>query len=225
MLGIGGVFSSSPYKDYNKWTLIPIVGYNGEYVYIRGTQAGLKYSVNDFLTVSAFFEYDSTNFDPEESGDMRMQYLDGRSGSILGGVGLDAQMSFGGKLRGSIATNIFGTHEGVVGNIAYEKNFLVHRFMITPSIGMKLYSDEYINYYYGINGDESAVSGLNAYEVTTISVEPYVGLRIGYAFTENVFAMAGGSMRFLDCAVTDSPMVDGEKNMLYTVFGGLSYRF
>ncbi len=225
MLGAGGVFSSSPYRDYDKWTPIPIIGYNGKYVYIRGTQAGVQYEFNEFFTVGAFLEYDFTNFDAGESSDVRMQYLDSRFGSLLAGVGVDVKMPFGGKVRGSIASNVLATHQGIVGNLTYERTFFVHRFMISPSVGLKFYDSEYVNYYYGVSNGEAAVSGLESYEVDSIAVEPYVGLRVGYAFTKNISAMVGGNVRLLDSIVTDSPMVGGEKSVLYTVFGGLSYRF
>ncbi len=225
MLGAGSVFSSSPYKNYDKWTPIPIIGYNGEYVYIRGTQAGVRYSPNDVFTISAFFEYDFTNFDATESSDVRMQYLDNRFGSLLAGVGVDVVMPFGGKLRGSVATNVLGTHQGIVGDVAYERNFFVHRFLISPSVGVKIFDSEYVNYYYGISDGEASVSGLESYEVDSIALQPYVGLRVGYSFTKNISAMVGGSVRFLDAAIIDSPMVDGEKHLTYTVFGGLSYSF
>ncbi len=225
MLGLGGVFSSSPYRDYDKWTPIPIIGYNGKYMYIRGTQAGLQYAPNEIFTFSAFLEYDFTNFDPAESSDMNLQYLDSRFGSLLAGVGVDAKMPFGGKIRGSVATNVLSTHQGIVGNLAYERNFFIHRFMITPMAGIKLYDSEYVNYYYGISHGEAAASGLDSYEVDAISVEPYVGLRVGYSFTKNISALVGGTVRFLDAQVTESPMVNGEKSVLYTVFGGISYRF
>ncbi len=225
IVGAGGGFSSSPYKDYDTWTPIPIIGYNGEYIYLRGTQGGLRYKFNEFFTVSAFLEYDFTNFYTHNTDNESMEHLDNRYGSLLAGIGLTAAMPFGGNVRASIATNILDTHSGIVGNLEYDYTFRIARLMLTPSVGVKFHSAEYIDYYYGIDGDEAASSGLERYEVQSLSAEPYVGLRMIYVFDQNVSAMLSGNMRLLSPLITDSPMVDERKPVTFSVFGGISYGF
>ncbi len=225
MLGAGGSFTSSPYKDYDSWTPVPIIAYDGEYIYLRGTQAGVQYKFNKDFKVSAFFEYDFTNFYGYRSDNESLEHLENRYGSLLAGIGLTAKMPFGGSLRANIATNVLATHTGIVGTLEYEYTMRIQRFMLTPFAGVKFHSAEYLDYYYGVDGDEAGRTGLDRYEVDSMSAEPYAGLRVAYIFSQNVSAMLGGSARLLSPLITDSPMVDEHKAVTYSIFGGISYRF
>ncbi len=224
-VGAGGGFSSSPYKDYDAWTPIPIIGYNGENIYLRGTQGGVRHKFNDIFTVSAFLEYDFTNFYTHNTDNESMEHLDNRYGSLLAGVGLEVDMPFGGKVRTSIATNILDSHTGIVGDLQYEYTFRIARLMLTPSMGIKFHNAEYIDYYYGVDGDESAKSGLERYEVNALSAEPYVGVRMLYFFNEQISGMLGGNARISSPLINDSPMVDENKPVIFSIFGGISYGF
>ncbi len=225
MLGAGGAFTSSPYKDYDTWTPMPIIAYDGEYIYLRGTQGGLQYKFNKSVAISAFLEYDFTNFYGYRSDDESLEHLENRYGSLLAGLGLRIKMPFGGSVRANIATNVLDTHSGIVGTLEYEYTLRLQRLMLTPFVGVKLHSADYIDYYYGVDGNESARTGLKRYTVDSMSAEPYVGLRVAYAFSQNISAMLGGSVRLLSPLITDSPMVDNHKAVTYSVFGGILYRF
>ncbi len=225
VLGAGGVFVSSPYKEYDRWTPMPIIAYRGKYVYIRGTQVGAQFSPMQDITVGAFVEYDFTNFFAHRSDNAALQHLDDRYGSLLGGVVVTGRMPFGGTLRASLATNMFATHTGMVGTLEYDYMIRTKNFMVTPFVGVKAYSREYVDYYYGVTGTEALRSGLQKYEADAMSLEPYVGVRASYMFTENISLMLGGSVRLLSQQVLDSPMVDNEKSVTYSVFGGLLYTF
>ncbi len=225
ILGGGGVFTSSPYKDYNRWTPTPIIAYRGKYVYIRGTQVGVQFSPVENVTVGAFAEYDFTNFMASRSGNSALQYLDDRFGSLLAGVVGTVRMPFGGNIRASLATNVLATHTGMVGTLEYDYMIRTEKFMFAPFVGAKFYSRDYVDYYYGVTGSEASRSGLEKYEANSMSVEPYVGIRASYFFTKNISAMLGGSVRLLSQQVLDSPMVDADKPVTYSIFGGILYSF
>ncbi len=225
LLGAGGAFTSSPYKKYDTWTPTPIIAYNGEYLYVRGTQGGVKFSPTKGVTVGAFLEYDFTNFFAHNSDDEALEHLENRYGSLLAGVMGQVNMPFGGKLRASVATNVLATHSGIVGTLEYDYAWRYKRLMLTPFVGAKFFSAEYLNYYYGVDGSESARTGLKRHEIKNMAVEPYAGLRVSYSFTQNISASIGGSVRFLSPQVLDSPMVDDNKPVTYSVFGGIIYSF
>ncbi len=225
LLGAGGAFSSSPYKKYDRWTPTPIIAYNGKYIYVRGTQGGVQYSPMKELKLTAFLEYDFTNFFSHYSDDDALEHLENRYGSLLAGVGATMDMPFGGTLRASAATNVLSTHSGIVGTLEYDYALRYQRLMITPFVGAKFFSAEYLDYYYGVSGAESARTGLHEHDIKNMAVEPYVGLRINYAFTQSISATLGGSVRFLSPQVLDSPMVDSHKPVTYSLFGGIIYSF
>ncbi len=225
LLGAGAAFTSSPYKKYNSWTPTPIIAYNGKYFYIRGTQGGVQFSPTQDITVGAFLEYDFTNFFAHKSDDEALEHLENRYGSLLAGVGATVKMPFGGKVRASVATNVLATHSGIVGTLEYDYMMRYGPLMVTPFMGAKFFSAEYVDYYYGVSRKEATRSGLKEHEFTHMSVEPYVGLRVNYSFTENISATLGGSVRFLSAHVSDSPMVDSHKPVTYSLFGGILYGF
>ncbi len=225
LLGAGGAFTSSPYKKYDTWTPTPIIAYNGKYFYVRGTQGGVQFSPTQNITLGAFLEYDFTNFFAHNSDDEALEHLENRYGSLLAGVGATVKMPFGGKVRASVATNVLATHGGVVGTLEYDHMLRYGPLMLTPFVGAKVFSAAYVDYYYGVSGKESVRSGLKKHEITNMSVEPYVGLRMNYSFTENISVSLGGSVRFLSEQVLDSPMVDTHKPVTYSVFGGIIYGF
>ncbi len=225
MLGAGGAFTSSPYKKYDTWTPMPIIAYRGEYLYIRGTQGGVQFSPTKEITVGAFLEYDFTNFFAHNSDDEALEHLENRYGSLLAGVMGTARLPIGGTLRASVATNVLATHTGIVGTLEYEHMLRFNKLMLTPFVGVKFFSGDYVNYYYGVSGAEARRSGLKEHDIEYMSVEPYAGLRVSYSFTENISASLGGSVRFLSPQVLDSPMVDSHKPVTYSVFGGIIYNF
>ncbi len=225
LLGAGGAFTSSPYKKYDTWTPMPIIAYHGKYAYIRGTQGGVQFSPTKGVTVGAFLEYDFTNFYAHNSDDEALEHLENRYGSLLAGVMGTVEMPFGGKLRASVATNVLATHSGVVGTLEYDYMIRMQKFMLTPFVGAKFFSSDYVNYYYGVSGAEARKTGLKEYDLNAMSVEPYAGLRASYFFTENISATVGGSVRFLSPQVLDSPMVDSKKSVTYSFFGGIMYSF
>ncbi len=225
LLGAGGAFTSSPYKKYDTWTPTPIIAYNGKYFYIRGTQGGVKFSPTKNITVGAFLEYDFTNFFAHNSDDEALEHLENRYGSLLAGLMGTVAMPFGGNLRASVATNVLATHGGVVGTLEYDYMLRYEKLMVTPFVGAKFFSSDYVDYYYGVSGSEAARTGLEKYSLNSMAVEPYVGLRLNYSFTENISATLGGSVRFLSPQVLDSPMVDAHKPVTYSIFGGILYGF
>ncbi len=100
-----------------------------------------------------------------------MEQLNSRYGSLLGGVGGVLDMSFGSHLNASVATKLLSTHSGVVGTLEYNYVLRHKRLIFIPSVGAKFLSSDYINYYHGISGSESASSGLDDYEVNNISID------------------------------------------------------
>ena len=83
-------------------------------------------------------------------------------------------------------------------------------------------SARYANYYYGVTAAESLASGYAAYNAGA-TVTPGLGLAADYALTENWLINLQLRRKWLDSAVTNSPLV--VRKTQDSGYIGLSYRF
>ena len=221
-IGIGGSVSTSPYKDYDtQWMPLPLVGYEGDYFYLRGLSAGVKFVNLEFLEVSAFAGYDSTSFDSSDTGDRRLKRLHNRYSSAV--TGLEARLLTPyGMLHTSGAVDVLGRSNGFKGDAGYKNSFEFGALELVPAAGAYWSSSKYNDYYYGVSDKESRKSGLDDYDAGA-GVSPYLGLTIDYSLTEQWEIFSHGEVVFLNRAVKDSPMVDQSNTRSLTF--GVSYTF
>ena len=86
-IGLGAMVTTSLYKRYKKeWAPLPIVSFEHDRVYIRGTAAGVKLVNLEFLKLSAFVAYDPTSFKAKESRNSHLRKLYNRNASALAGM-------------------------------------------------------------------------------------------------------------------------------------------
>ena len=91
-----------------------------------------------------------------------------------------------------------------------------------PQLGVERRSAQYTNYLYGVTPAESLASGYAAYNAGA-STTPVLGLAADYSLTENWIINMQLRRRWLDSAVTNSPLVVRKTQDMGYV--GLSYRF
>lgn len=220
MVGAGGRFSSSPYKGYTSWSPTPILGYEGEYAYIRGLQAGIKLFKLPWLEISAFAAFDPTSFHSRYTDSRQLKQLDDRFESLLAGVAARVRLPFG-ALHAKAAAEVLH-NGGVTAELGYSYRWQWGAFEVAPSAGLRWYSAAYQQYYYGVSASESLRSGLRKYTPVD-GVDPYAGLRLGYAFSEQWNVMGGVDVAFLNAQVQNSPMTD--KGARFTTYLAVVYRF
>ena len=90
-----------------------------------------------------------------------------------------------------------------------------------PQLGVERRSAQYTNYLYGVTPAESLASGYAAYNAGA-STTPVLGLAADYSLTENWIINMQLRRRWLDSAVTNSPLVVRKTQDMGYV--GLSYR-
>ena len=91
-----------------------------------------------------------------------------------------------------------------------------------PQLGVERRSAQYTNYLYGVTPAESLASGYAAYNAGA-STTPVLGLAADYSLTENWIINMQLRRKWLDSAVTNSPLVVRKTQDVGYV--GLSYRF
>lgn len=220
--GIGGTMITSEYKGMSSGgTFLPLLGYEGEYLYLRGLAGGLHVYRNQWFEFNVQLSYLSQNFYADDSDRWAMRRLDNRYSSMLAGVNARITSPWGIlSLTGS--ADVLGYSNGVLLDGNYSLPLPLGPVTLVPTVGVQWADANYNDYYYGISASEAAKSGLAEYEPES-SVTPYAQLTARVNFTENWSALASFRAMFLTKEVTDSPMVeDSEK---YAISLGVLYSF
>jgi outer membrane protein len=221
-VSLAGRVGVTPYKRYEtQWTPLPMVGYEGAYVYVRGYSAGIKLMDFESLEISAFAGYDGTDFHASDSSDKRLRKLSDRYSGVE--AGLEARLlTRYGILHASGAADVSGHSNGFRGTIEYISALEYGNLELIPVLGLQWSSGGYNDYYYGVSDKESGRSGLKDYSAGS-GVSPCVGLTIDYSVTGAWEVFGNGELVFLNSAVRDSPMVD--RKTTYSLTLGISYTF
>lgn len=91
-----------------------------------------------------------------------------------------------------------------------------------PQLGLERRSAKYANYLYGVTPAESLASGYAAYNAGASTI-PVLGLAADYSLTENWSVTMQLRRKWLDSAVTNSPLV--ARKTQDAGYIGLSYQF
>ena len=128
-------------------------------------------------------------------------------------------------LYGAFILNAFVNAGSARGNLleaTYAAEVKWGSLSLFPQLGVERRSAQYTNYLYGVTPAESLASGYAAYNAGA-STTPVLGLAADYSLTENWIINMQLRRRWLDSAVTNSPLVVRKTQDMGYV--GLSYRF
>lgn len=221
-LGAGLSIQSSPYKSTSvAWDPIPLLAYEGNFFYVRGTRAGFKAFSSETLELSAFLRYDAMSFTSADSDDGGMRRLDNRHSSMSGGVAAQV-ITPAGMLYGNLAMDLLGNSKGFMADVGFGQSWEFGAMEILPRAGARFYDQRYNRYYYGISESEARTSGLSRYRPDG-GVEPYAGLSFDYSLSEALEVLAGAEASLLSREARNSPMVDKEGTVDF--YFGLTYSF
>lgn len=221
-LGLGGSVITNEYKDmHGNATVLPLIGYEGEYLYLRGVAGGIHFFRNDWVELNAQISYLPQHFYAGDSGDWALRQLDNRYSTLMGGFNGRLLSEFG-VLSATFETDLLGYNNGILVNASYTYPIEIDSFSIAPAIGCQWADANYNKYYYGIDNSEARQSGLEYYEPDG-SFSPYIQLGASYKFDENWSAMASVRAIFLGEEVYNSPMVEQSEKYAFSL--GAMYRF
>lgn len=126
---------------------------------------------------------------------------------------------------GAFNVNAFvdaGSSRGNLLEATYAAEIKLGNLSLYPQLGVERRSAKYTDYLYGVTPAESSASGYAAYTAGA-STTPVLGLAADYSLTENWIVNMQLRRKWLDSAVTNSPLV--VRKSQDTGYIGLSYRF
>lgn len=220
-VGANVLISKTAYDtDSTDVRVLPGIFYDNNKVYARGAQAGV-YLLNDGSNqLSAYTELTGNEFDPDDAnGDLSK--LDKRKWSAAAGLTYLRRTPVGG-FRAQLATDVLGRNDGNLGRLTYLAKVSKDKLTVYPSVGMEWHDSSYNEYYYGVSEEESARSGVAAYQPSQ-SFSPYVSVSANYDINDKWAGFASQSLHYLPNDLYDSPMVDSRLEANTAI--GLLYKF
>ena len=220
-VGINVLYTNSAYDtDKNQVRVLPGVFYDNNRFYARGAQAG-AYLINDGTNqLSAYAQLDGNSFDPDDASGA-LSGLDERKLSAAAGLSYQRLTPVGG-FRAQYAADILDRSGGNTGRLSYIGKVSKNKLTVYPSFGFEYHDADYNNYYYGVSNEESARTGVDAYESNS-SLNPYINVSANYDFSDKWAGFANQSVSYLANEQYDSPMVDSRVDATSTI--GLLYKF
>ncbi len=159
-------------------------------------------------------------FDGYQTNNALLRGINERQNSIPIGLGTLQVTPIGGFfLNAFYDTNV---SHGSICEAIYAAKIGISNFNLYPLAGIEHYSASYTRYYYGVSSTEAAASGYAAYTPGASTI-PSLGLVVEIRIQGNWYANLYLRRRWLDSAITKSPLVDSTHQD--TGFISLSYRY
>ncbi|MCH8502620.1 MAG: MipA/OmpV family protein [Aliidiomarina sp.] len=222
--GAAYVSSKQNYRGLKSDSIaVPFIGYESERVYLRGLTAGWIAHRSRQQQIAVTLNAELFRFRPQETNDAQMQQLDRRNLSFT--LGLQHRYATRhGSFTTHVKTDVTSRHTGQLATFryAYPLNRPGQAWQLSPEIGFNYFSQNYVDYYYGVSAEESMRSGLAAYRPSS-AINPVIGLSGYRYFTPRLSGVASYSLARNDSEISRSPMVKGRSTR--ALFFGFSYRF
>ena len=202
--GPGVIVSDKPYKGMGTEThVFPFVMYQGQNFYLRGPNFGYKIYDTDKLTFDALLSWRFDGYDADDSSDL--DGMDDRDMTAELGASISYKDGFG-VTRFSFLNDILGKHDGHVLRLSYGKTFRRKNLTLTPSVGLKWQSENFVNYYYGVRSKESRPSRPTYHPSDALN--PFMSFRLTYKLNEQWDIFSSFLYQWLDNEISNSPIVD-----------------
>lgn len=217
ILGLGVLYSTEPYTDVDEdFWVVPIIKVRYKKFYIDGKSLG--YILND----SEEFEF-SVLLKPrlmgyEDSDSPVLAGMDDRDWSIDGGFRFKWNNQFF-SLSVTTLNDLLNEHQGQEFSCVVSREFKDGIFI--PRIGVRYLSDDIVDYYYGVLGNEATTS--RAAYTASDAVNYFTGFSLAIPIGEKWAIIGDFEYENLNSEIEDSPIVDEEEILTYIL--GAVYRF
>lgn len=223
-LSVGAVasVSVSPYKSYDTTVMpLPFITYKSDRLFIKGTSLGVHLLKNERHELSLGASYLGLEFKPRKTDDRALKLLDKRHSTMTADV-FYSYVSKIGLVRASLAQDVLGNSDGMLGNLSLHVPWITDCFVVMPGLGVQWGSSKHNKYYYGVTGRESDRSGLKRYNPGN-TFSPYLTLEAKFKVAERLDVVAKARAEYLTGRVKHSPMVG--KSFSSSISAGLQYNF
>lgn len=220
--GLGILYKDKPYRDYDsdeKTNLVPVILYEGENFFVRGSSLGWKFVDTKALEFAVIGEYLADGYDSGDSDFLRG--MSDRDPSF----GVGAHVIWNPEAWGLKMTAVTDVADNSDGSQLRGEVFYKHRagdWLFRPSAGFVWQSDDYNDYYYGVKSSEARF-GRPAY-----TADDDINFRLGavaiYQEKTSPWMYIGGlRYDFFGDEIDDSPIVSDDNEL--TAFIGVAYTF
>ena len=215
-LGFGMRNGTFPYvgEDVEE-DFFPLIVYNGQRFFIDGTRAGFHLLNNEDWLFSGYAAYRFGGYNEEDSTEL--DDMD-RDDGVDGRFALTRKTGFG-RFTLDYGADISDKSEGWDTQLRWGVPFELGNFRYRPWIGLTYEDQNLVNYYYGVQSDETA-PGRPAYE-TSSALEWHYGIDLSYRVATHHYIGLNLDYQSLDTTKRNSPIVE-DGNIFHSF---LSYRY
>lgn len=213
LLGVGaGVRDSGYAGEGTRVRPFPWIAYEGERVFWRGLGGGVHLFKGEQLTLDVLLSGRFDGFDIDDLGRAELarngvdaDLLDDRDDAVDAGLAVSWR-GRAGELKVSALGDVTDTSGGY--ELAADYAYALHwgRTTFVPGAGLRWYSRDMANYYYGTTEKEVA-RGVTPYQPGSVLV-PQVSLGFSRPLGERWKLMGGLNYSFLPDEISDSPFMD-----------------
>lgn len=229
--GLGAVVSDSVYAgEGTRVKPVPLLSYEGERFYWRGISGGAHLMRIGDLAVDATLSGRMDGVDRKDFGTAELAergvnraLLSDRDNGLDLGLAVNWRGTAG-HLEVGVKGDVTGASKGYETSVKYAYPIqLGAGTRVSPFVGVSHMSKKLANYYYGTLPEEVA-RGVVSYQPGS-AVVPRVGIDVVHPFAQRWAVIGNVSYRHLPGKISDSPLVEKDKNSSVSAFIGLSRSF
>jgi outer membrane protein len=216
-VGAGALVSTKPYIGTDaKVYPIPLFGFEGENLYLRGTQGGYRLIKGEGWSIGPVLQPRFDGYEQDDSS--ALDGMDDRDLSLDAGIGFSWLTDYG-LLGATVVTDVLGKHDGQEVEFSYTALFQWLGFDFIPSAGLRWKSTNLVEYYFGVRADE-ARAGRPAYAPGD-TIDPFVRLAVRRELDEKWSLLSAFQYEWLADEIADSPIVDDDYDI--SIIAGVLY--
>ncbi|GGX94624.1 MipA/OmpV family protein [Massilia dura] len=229
-LGIGTAVSSSVYAgEDTRITPFPLVSYQGERFFWRGISGGAHLLQGSGFSLDALLSarmdgIDRDDFARAELAErgVNQALLEDRDDGLDVGLAATWRGAMG-ELELEIKGDVTGASKGHEAGVKYAYPYQWGKTRISPHVGIAHLSKKLANYYYGTLPEEVA-RGVVDYKPGSATV-PRIGVDVMHPFAGRWAFIGNISYKKLPGKISDSPLVEKDKDGAVSAFIGVSRGF
>ncbi len=220
-VGVGVIFRSSPYRDYNGAVsqVIPAITYNGDRLQIFGPQLAFGVAGSGKLRLAATGRYRIGVYDEDDSD--FLQGMGDRDDTFMAGLAIQANLPGGLDLSASYEHDVLDNIGGGEARLELGKSLQTGVFRFSPSITFNWTSSEISNYDFGVTDSQATAERPAYYLDDVVSIE--AGLGVFVEVTRDWLVIVSLAAESLSSDVTDSPIVS--EDYVIKGFAAVNYVF
>lgn len=203
-LGAGVVANDRGYRGEGIDVVpIPVLYFETQRFRFLGTQAEYELFGDGPFALDALLEYRFDGFEPDD--EPVFAGMDERDGSLH--AGFRAAYDFGAlRLVGEAAHDVLDEHGGYHASLGVMRAYELGTFIVMPKAAVEFFSDDYVDYYYGVRQNEVRLGRPLYVGDSTVSYD--VGVDVQRVFAKRHVVFVSAKYRFFGTEIENSPLVE-----------------